>query len=131
MALNITSGVNKLYAVAKVTSDADICGLHEMTPPDYMHTFAKGPKETVMAYAMKVLYRVGELDAKYSHSIGNLDRLIADFDTHVSLPYVRKMISFGTGISKHFPRKILTLDRSTGVVTCGLPTWKYSSMIIQ
>ena len=75
-----------------------------------------------MAYAMKVLYRVGELDANYSNSIGKLDRLIADFDTHVSLPYVKNMISFGTGISKHFPRQIPKSDRSTGLVTGGLPT---------
>jgi hypothetical protein len=128
---NITPGVNKLYEVVKVTSDAGICGLHEIAPPDHMHTFDKGPKETVMAYVIKVLYRVGELDANYSDSIGKLDRLISDFDINVSLPYVKNIVKFATGISKYFPRQILRSDRSTGLMTGGLPTWKYSSMLVQ
>jgi hypothetical protein len=128
---NITPGVNKLYAVAKVTSDAGICGLHEMAPPDHMHTFDKGPIETAMAYAMKVLYCVGDLDSTYSNNIGVLDRLISDFDVGVCLPYVKKMVGFAAGISQHFPRKMLKSDRSTGLMTGGVPTWKYSSMIVQ
>jgi len=102
-----------------------------MTPPDHMHTFDKGPKETVMAYAIKVLYLVGDLDKTFSNSIGTLDRLISDFDTNVSLPFVKNMVTFRTGISKHFPRQILKSDKSTGLMTGGLPTWKYSSMIVQ
>jgi hypothetical protein len=89
--------------------------------------------ETVMAYAIKVLYRVGELDVVFADSVGRLDRHISDFDIHVSLPFVdiKKMVTFRTGISQFFPRKIAKSDRSTGLMTGGLPTWKYLSMLVQ
>ena len=71
------------------------------------------------------------MNANYSDSIGKLDRLISDFDINVSLPYVKNIVKFATGTFKYFPRQILRSDRSTGLMTGGLLTWIYSSMLVQ
>jgi hypothetical protein len=131
VALNVAPGENKLYAIASNTFRANICGLHAMTPPDHMHTHLKGSNETAMAYTMKVLYCVGDLDKSFAYSISSLDRLVSDFNINVSHPYVKKMVCFRTGISHFFPRKMLKTDRSTGLMTGGVPSWKYTSMIVQ